>query len=237
MFLREAPSSNRHCSSNHFPISGWNIKAYKGNTMLPTPHFWNNLDLNADYLTGVWSMTEKVRKWFEAGACLSAASQSVFLYWGAQTGSANGAYETELAVKTADSSESAVKNQLPLDGRLFVLLAPHIFPHLTESGTWKPLCFDCTPMSLGKALTFHRQFTLQGPSSLSDSLKVYLAHLSEKSELLIISSKWYICWSQKQEKYQAFHNNDLFLPYEFLKVSMSFFSFHCRIRIYYHLSC
>lgn len=151
--------------------------------MPSTTHFWNNLDLNTDYLTGVLSVTGKVRKWFGAGAFLSAASQPVFLHWGAQKGSLcqwclqrkNLLWELQTVLN------QLLKNQLPLGGRLFVLFAPHLFPHLSESGTWKPLSFDCTPMSLRKAHALHQQFTLQRPSSLSDFLKVYFADLSEKS--------------------------------------------------------
>lgn len=134
--------------------------------MLPTPYFWHNLDLKTDYSTGVLSMAGKVRKWLEAEACLSAASYSVFLYWGAQKSSVSGADKRQsLLLKLQTVLNQLLKNQLPLGGRLFILLA-HLFPHLTESGTWKPLCFDCILILLGKALALHQQFTLQGSSSV-----------------------------------------------------------------------
>lgn len=168
----------------------------------------------------------KVRKWFEAGEageCHSAASQSVFLYWGAQKGSVSGAYETELA----DSSTSAVKKSASTRWKALRSVCSSSLPPPHWVWDLKGL----TSMSLRKALALHQQFTLQRPSSLSGSLKVCFAHLSEKSKLLIIGSKWYRCWSWKQEKYQAFLSNDSFVPSEFLKVSMSFYPFHCKIRI------
>lgn len=98
-----------------------------------------------------------------------------------------------------------LKIMLPLDGRLFFLLSPHQFPLLSETRTWKPLCCNCIPVSLGKALILHWQFTLQGPF---DFQKVYLAYLSEKSNLLSISSKWHMCSHRKQENHRALQNSN-----------------------------
>lgn len=235
-FLKE--SSNFKQVLQFEPLSYFR-KKNKGNTMLPTPHFWNNLDMNTDCLTWVLSMPGKVRKWFKAGPCVSRASQSVVICCDTQKHRALRVLvaRLNLLLKLQTVLNQLLKKKLPLDGRLFFLLSLHLFPLLTETQT-RPeshCALIVLPCHLEKHL--HWQFTLQGPSSASDFQKVYLAHLSEKYKLLIISSKWYICLGWKQEKHQAFHNSDFFLPSEFLKVSMSFYPFHCGIRIYVHLSC
>lgn len=82
----------------------------KGNAMLPTPHFWNNFDLNTfmNYLTEVLSTAGEVRRWFGAGESQCSIPGCPSALRG-QEGSVRGACETELAVRTADSSDSAAK--------------------------------------------------------------------------------------------------------------------------------
>lgn len=82
-------------------------------------------------------MPGKVRKWFEALPCISGGSQSVVICCDIQKCRALQVVVTRLnsPLKLQTVLNQLLKKKLPLDGRLFILLSPHLFPLVPESQT------------------------------------------------------------------------------------------------------